>query len=72
MQRRIALVLAVTLCALSQLCAASDLIRILHLTDVHGWINGHPHSATLKSDFGDMVSLSLRMNEKAAKEGWSL
>ena len=30
---------------------------VLHLTDIHGWIAGHPHDEAYNADLGDFVSL---------------
>jgi 2',3'-cyclic-nucleotide 2'-phosphodiesterase (5'-nucleotidase family) len=29
---------------------------LYHTTDIHGWVNGHPHEPKLDCDFGDWVS----------------
>lgn len=38
-------------------------LLFVHLTDVHGWVAGHSHNATLNADFGDFVSLIEHLRE---------
>lgn len=33
-------------------------MKIIHTTDIHGWVFGHPHEQELNADFGDFISLS--------------
>jgi len=40
-------------------------IKMIHTTDVHGWIFQHRHNATLDADFGDFGSLVTHMRESA-------
>lgn len=44
-------------------------INIIHTTDIHGWVAGHQHNATLNADFGDFHSLLLHMKANAIKNG---
>eukprot|EP00003_Mantamonas_plastica_P029426 TRINITY_DN6966_c0_g1_i3.p1 TRINITY_DN6966_c0_g1~~TRINITY_DN6966_c0_g1_i3.p1 ORF type:complete len:555 (+),score=155.56 TRINITY_DN6966_c0_g1_i3:86-1666(+) len=45
--------------------SGSTKFSIMHLTDVHGWINGHPHNETLNTDFGHLASFLSHMKAKA-------
>lgn len=44
-------------------------INIIHTTDIHGWVAGHQHNATLNADFGDFRSMLLHMQANAIKNG---
>lgn len=35
---------------------------------VHGWVSGHPHNASLNTDFGDYTSLVYHLHQRAAAE----
>mmetsp|Transcript_806 Transcript_806/g.2924 ORF Transcript_806/g.2924 Transcript_806/m.2924 type:complete len:520 (-) Transcript_806:57-1616(-) len=48
--------------------AAAEKFFMMHVTDVHGWIDGHPHNETLDADFGDFASLVQHMNTIADEE----
>jgi len=43
----------------------SPKVTVMHVTDVHGWVFGHPHNETLNADFGDFASLVQHMKEYA-------
>eukprot|EP01087_Luapelamoeba_hula_P024611 TRINITY_DN943_c0_g1_i3.p1 TRINITY_DN943_c0_g1~~TRINITY_DN943_c0_g1_i3.p1 ORF type:complete len:533 (-),score=88.76 TRINITY_DN943_c0_g1_i3:19-1617(-) len=49
-------------------------INIAHITDLHGWVFGHPHQPELNADFGDFASLLewLQANAAARKEEFFL
>ena len=49
--------------------ALSVHFTILHVTDIHGWVNGHPHDDNLDADFGDFASLVQHMSENARASG---
>jgi 2',3'-cyclic-nucleotide 2'-phosphodiesterase (5'-nucleotidase family) len=44
---------------------AKDKIRIVHTTDIHGWLMGHPHQPWLDADFGDFVSLTEHLSRQS-------
>ena len=39
--------------------------QIIHTTDIHGWLAGHPHQAELDADFGDFLSLIEHLHTQA-------
>ena len=47
-------------------------INFLVVTDVHSWVNGHKHNATLDADYGDVVSFYERLKIKSNLEGKDL
>lgn len=67
--RAVAVVALLLLCTLA---AADQKYLVVHLTDVHGWINAHPHNKTLDADFGDFASLMEHLNHRCAREGVQL
>jgi 2',3'-cyclic-nucleotide 2'-phosphodiesterase (5'-nucleotidase family) len=59
------LVFLFSLCLI--ICTAhAKKVTIIHTTDIHGWVAGHPHNATLDADFGDFSSLLVHMQANAA------
>lgn len=44
------------------MCTCTVDVTLIHLTDVHGWINGHPHEPELDTTFGDLKSLLTHMH----------
>ena len=38
-------------------------IKILHTTDIHGWVLGHKHQAEFNADLGDLLSLVEHLSE---------
>ena len=36
-------------------------VTLFHTTDIHGWINGHPHQPVLNADMGDFSNLITHM-----------
>mmetsp|Transcript_52588 Transcript_52588/g.132259 ORF Transcript_52588/g.132259 Transcript_52588/m.132259 type:complete len:567 (-) Transcript_52588:64-1764(-) len=48
--------------------AYSPLFTVFHVTDVHGWVNGHPHQPELNTDFGDFASLVEHLRENALRD----
>lgn len=48
---------------------ASVSFTILHVTDVHGWLYGHRHNATLDADFGDLLDLNFHLAKQASQNG---
>ncbi|GIQ80131.1 5'-Nucleotidase/apyrase [Kipferlia bialata] len=44
-------------------------IHILHTTDVHSWVDAHPHNSTLNADLGSFVSFSERFRTMALGDG---
>ncbi|KAF2197995.1 hypothetical protein GQ43DRAFT_379718 [Delitschia confertaspora ATCC 74209] len=47
-------------------------INFLHTTDTHGWLEGHIKEQNYGADWGDFVSFTKRMKEKARKLGVDL
>jgi 2',3'-cyclic-nucleotide 2'-phosphodiesterase (5'-nucleotidase family) len=47
-------------------------VRLLHLTDLHGWVAGHAHLAALDADYGDFVSMVEHAKAQAAAAGVDL
>ncbi|EAW12108.1 metallophosphoesterase family protein [Aspergillus clavatus NRRL 1] len=47
-------------------------LNFLHTTDTHGWLAGHLQEASYGADWGDYVSFTTRMREKAHAEGTDL
>jgi 2',3'-cyclic-nucleotide 2'-phosphodiesterase (5'-nucleotidase family) len=43
-------------------------VNIIHTTDIHGWVAGHPHNESLDADFGDFHSMLLHMKANAIKK----
>eukprot|EP00128_Syssomonas_multiformis_P005297 Colp12_sorted_trinity150504_noHs@5837 len=54
---RLLLALLLAQAALSFVVPPAKTVRLLHTTDIHGWIAGHRHIARLNADFGDFKSL---------------
>jgi len=50
------LALFISLVTLQLVESFSIPVNIVHITDVHGWVNGHPHEPELDADFGDFTS----------------
>ena len=51
--------------------STSTHFKILHLTDTHGWINGHLHQPDLDADFGDLYSFISHLKNYADKSKYS-
>lgn len=51
------------------LCTHATKVTIIHTTDIHGWVAGHPHNSTLNGDFGDFHSLLIHMKKSAINNG---
>lgn len=47
-------------------------LNVLHTTDTHGWLEGHIKEQNYGADWGDFISFSRHMNQKAAKLGVDL
>lgn len=47
-------------------------INFLQTTDTHGWLEGHVKEPNYGADWGDYVSFTKRMKEKAKKLGVDL
>jgi 2',3'-cyclic-nucleotide 2'-phosphodiesterase (5'-nucleotidase family) len=47
-------------------------VNFLHTTDTHGWLEGHIKEQNYGADWGDYVSFTKRMKEKAEKLGVDL
>ena len=47
-------------------------INFLHTTDTHGWLEGHIKEENYGADWGDFVSFSRAMKNKASKLGVDL
>ncbi|KAH7823103.1 putative 5' nucleotidase family protein [Monocercomonoides exilis] len=39
-------------------------ITIIHTTDMHGWVNGHPHEPTMNANLGDIYNYMYHMKQK--------
>ena len=47
-------------------------LNFLHTTDTHGWLEGHLKEQNYGADWGDFVTFTRRMKQKAAKMGVDL
>ena len=47
-------------------------LNFLHTTDTHGWLEGHLKEANYGADWGDYVSFTKRMKDKADSLGVDL
>ncbi|KAJ6137611.1 hypothetical protein N7471_004097 [Penicillium samsonianum] len=47
-------------------------LNFLHTTDSHGWLAGHLQEPSYSADWGDYVSFTTRMREKAEAQGQDL
>ena len=47
-------------------------VNFLHTTDTHGWLEGHIKEQNYGADWGDYVSFSKHMKQKARKLGVDL
>ncbi|KAG4440478.1 hypothetical protein IFR05_004013 [Cadophora sp. M221] len=47
-------------------------LNFLHTTDTHGWLEGHLKEMTYSADWGDFVSFSRHMKQKAGRLGVDL
>ncbi|CAI7565650.1 unnamed protein product [Penicillium discolor] len=47
-------------------------LNFLHTTDTHGWLAGHLQEPSYSADWGDYVSFTTRMREKAEAQGQDL
>ncbi|EZF28028.1 hypothetical protein H112_00069 [Trichophyton rubrum D6] len=47
-------------------------LNFLHTTDVHGWYSGHLQEPSFSADWGDYISFTTRMREKAEAAGTDL
>lgn len=47
-------------------------LNFLHTTDTHGWLAGHLQEPSYAADWGDYVSFTTRMREKADAQGADL
>eukprot|EP00005_Dracoamoeba_jomungandri_P005639 CAMPEP_0174261992 /NCGR_PEP_ID=MMETSP0439-20130205/12709_1 /TAXON_ID=0 /ORGANISM="Stereomyxa ramosa, Strain Chinc5" /LENGTH=495 /DNA_ID=CAMNT_0015346619 /DNA_START=63 /DNA_END=1547 /DNA_ORIENTATION=+ len=43
--------------------------NFIQITDIHGWINGHPHEPQLNADLGDFASLIEHMIDLKRQQG---
>jgi len=44
-------------------------VNIVHISDVHGWINAHPHEPELDADFGDFASFIEHLKNQTVARG---
>jgi 2',3'-cyclic-nucleotide 2'-phosphodiesterase (5'-nucleotidase family) len=56
---------------LISICNANK-VKIIHSTDIHGWVFGHPHEQELNADFGDFISLSEHLVNNSENDGEDL
>lgn len=56
----------------SEHSSSSVPLRLLHLTDLHGWVAGHTHLAGLDADYGDFVSMVSHAKATALSRGEDL
>lgn len=47
-------------------------LNFLHTTDTHGWLEGHIKEQSFSGDFGDFVSFTKHMKQRARKLGVDL
>ncbi|KAJ5774668.1 hypothetical protein N7457_009564 [Penicillium paradoxum] len=47
-------------------------LNFLHTTDTHGWLAGHLQEPSFSADWGDYISFTTRMREKAEAQGQDL
>lgn len=47
-------------------------INILHTTDIHGWLGGHMQEPQYSADWGDYISFTSHMRQKAEEKGVDL
>ncbi|KAJ9487276.1 hypothetical protein VN97_g6052 [Penicillium thymicola] len=47
-------------------------LNFLHTTDTHGWLAGHLQEPSYSADWGDYISFTTRMREKAEAQGQDL
>ncbi|KAJ5961110.1 uncharacterized protein N7479_008260 [Penicillium vulpinum] len=47
-------------------------LNFLHTTDTHGWLGGHLQEPSYSADWGDYISFTTRMREKAEAQGQDL
>ncbi|KAJ5930778.1 hypothetical protein N7466_006271 [Penicillium verhagenii] len=47
-------------------------INFLHTTDTHGWLGGHLQEPSYSADWGDYISFSAHLREKAEAQGQDL
>ncbi|KAI0476469.1 ser/Thr protein phosphatase family [Xylariaceae sp. FL0804] len=47
-------------------------VNFLHTTDTHGWLGGHLQEAQYSADWGDYISFTERMRQKADEKGVDL
>ena len=45
-----------------------DVCQHMDCTQIHGWINGHPHTPHLDANWGDLLSLGQHMKEMARQK----
>ena len=48
------------------------MLNVLHTTDTHGWLEGHIKEQNYGADWGDFVSFSKHMKQKAKDYGVDL
>jgi 2',3'-cyclic-nucleotide 2'-phosphodiesterase (5'-nucleotidase family) len=66
------LVACATACESDDGCYGPLKVNFLHTTDTHGWLEGHIKEQNYGADWGDYVSFTKRMKEKAEKIGVDL
>lgn len=47
-------------------------LNFLHTTDTHGWLSGHFNQKTYNANWGDFVSFSIKMKQRAHDNGQDL
>ncbi|CAJ2504269.1 Uu.00g116630.m01.CDS01 [Anthostomella pinea] len=47
-------------------------VNFLHTTDIHGWLGGHLQEALYSADWGDYISFTEHMRQKANEQGVDL
>ncbi|CAG8036008.1 unnamed protein product [Penicillium nalgiovense] len=47
-------------------------LNFIHTTDTHGWLAGHLQEPSYSADWGDYISFTTRMREKAEAQGQDL
>ncbi|KAI0883947.1 Metallo-dependent phosphatase-like protein [Annulohypoxylon maeteangense] len=47
-------------------------INIIHTTDIHGWLGGHMQEPQYSADWGDYISFTSHMRQKAEEKGVDL
>ncbi|KAI1379005.1 Metallo-dependent phosphatase-like protein [Hypoxylon crocopeplum] len=47
-------------------------LNFIHTTDIHGWLGGHLQESLYSADFGDYISFTSHMRQKADEKGVDL